>query len=61
MSNQQQRGPAALTGDGHDGFPSEGQFREQMDDYLGGLNPKKRAKALSTSSISLHYAFSTIC
>jgi len=24
-----------------------------MDDYLGGLNPKKRAKALSTSVFSL--------
>ncbi|GAA5872884.1 hypothetical protein JCM16303_006865 [Sporobolomyces ruberrimus] len=45
MSSQQRAG-ATLTGDGQDGFPSETQFREQMDDYLGGLNPKKRAKAL---------------
>ncbi|GAA6005848.1 hypothetical protein JCM11491_004032 [Sporobolomyces phaffii] len=45
MSNQP-RAATALTGDGQDGFPSETQFREQMDDYLGGLNPKKRAKAL---------------
>ncbi|GAA5913067.1 integrase zinc binding domain-containing protein [Sporobolomyces salmoneus] len=46
MSNQQQRVATALTGDGQDGFPSETEFREQMEDYLGGLNPKKRAKAL---------------
>ncbi|GAA5908948.1 hypothetical protein JCM5296_006829 [Sporobolomyces johnsonii] len=44
-SGSQQRAPA-LTGDGHDGFPSETAFREQMEDYLSGLNPKKRAKAL---------------
>ena len=48
MSDQQQRVATALTGDGQDGFPSETEFREQMEDYLGGLNPKKRAKALST-------------
>ncbi|GAA6063531.1 hypothetical protein JCM10212_006704 [Sporobolomyces blumeae] len=42
----QPRPSTCLTGDGNDGFPSELQFREQMEDYLGGLNPKKRAKAL---------------
>ncbi|GAA6016677.1 hypothetical protein JCM10207_000145 [Rhodosporidiobolus poonsookiae] len=35
-----------LTGDGSDGFPSEVEFGEQMEEYLAGLNPKKRAKAL---------------
>ncbi|GAA5992344.1 hypothetical protein JCM5350_002223 [Sporobolomyces pararoseus] len=42
----QHRMATTLTGDGQDGFPSEAEFREQMEDYLGGLNPKKRAKAL---------------
>ncbi|GAA6044055.1 hypothetical protein JCM8097_008696 [Rhodosporidiobolus ruineniae] len=37
-----------LTGDGSDGFPSESDFIEQMEDYLAGLNAKKRAKALMT-------------
>ncbi|GAA5857928.1 hypothetical protein JCM8547_006625 [Rhodosporidiobolus lusitaniae] len=37
-----------LTGDGSDGFPSEADFMVQMDEYLAGLNPKKRAKALMT-------------
>ncbi|GAA5889885.1 hypothetical protein JCM6882_004354 [Rhodosporidiobolus microsporus] len=35
-----------LTGDGTDGFPSEADFADQMEEYLAALNPKKRAKAL---------------
>jgi len=51
MSNQH-RVATTLTGDGQDGFPSESQFMEQMEDYLNGLNPKKRAKALSMYTLS---------
>ncbi|KAK4705266.1 hypothetical protein P7C70_g942, partial [Phenoliferia sp. Uapishka_3] len=38
--------PLVLTGDGTDGFPVEMEFEVQVEDYLQGLNPKKRAKAL---------------
>ncbi|GAA5986378.1 hypothetical protein JCM11641_005361 [Rhodosporidiobolus odoratus] len=37
-----------LTGDGTDGFPSEAAYEEQIEEYLEGLNEKKRAKALMT-------------
>ena len=44
--------PPILTGDGSDGFPVETEFDAQMEDYLQGLNPKKRAKALSALSVA---------
>lgn len=44
--------PPILTGDGADGFPVETEFDLQMEDYLQGLNPKKRAKALSAFSFA---------
>lgn len=45
--------PPILTGDGTDGFPSELEFVQQMEDYLYGLNEKKRAKALSELQYSI--------
>lgn len=51
MSYQDEQPALRLTGDGTDGFPSEEEFVTQMEDYLQGLNPKKRAKALSTYSL----------
>lgn len=45
--------PIILTRDGRDGFPAEVDFNEQVEDYLMGLNPKKRAKALSESRRSV--------
>jgi hypothetical protein len=36
------------TRDGRDGFPSEISFNAQVDEYLDGLNDKKREKALMT-------------
>lgn len=43
--------PPVFTRDGRDGFPPEADFEIVMAEYVGGLNPRKRDKALMTQAM----------
>lgn len=43
--------PPVFTRDGRDGFPPEPEFEAIMAEYIDGLNPRKRDKALMTQAM----------
>lgn len=43
--------PPVFTRDGRDGFPPEAEFEGIMAEYIDGLNPRKRDKALMTQAM----------
>lgn len=43
--------PPVFTRDGRDGFPPEAEFEGIMAEYIEGLNPRKRDKALMSQSM----------